>query len=386
MARPINRLSARFVQTAGAGYHADGAGLYLLVTDEGTASWVFRYARHGRKREMGLGGADLYTLAQARQRRDEQRRVLAEGFDPIDHRKAARSATPRLWGEAAEAFILAHESEWKTQAQAAQWRQSILDYGPRADLPMSELTTAAVIDVLRPLWTSKTETATRLRGRIERIWNAEKVAGNVAGENPARWRGHLDHILARPSKVAKAKHHAAMPYADLPTFMATLRARDGLARSGLAFTILTAARTNETVGADWSEFDLRRGLWTLPPERMKAGEVHVVPLPEDGIEILRRLPKGSPPFPLSENGMLSLLQKSLGQPYTVHGFRSSFHDWASDNDWPEHVIDAALAHKVSDEVKAAYRRTKLMEQRRSLMAAWANFLQTRPDATARVAP
>jgi integrase len=374
MARPINRLSARYVQTAAAGYHADGAGLYLLVTEQDTASWVFRYTRHGRKREMGLGAASLYTLAQARQKRDEQRRVLAEGLDPIEQRRSARSATPRLWGDAAEDFIKKREAEWKTPAQAAQWRQSIADYGPRKDLPMSHLDTAAVIAALEPLWTTKTETATRLRGRIERIWNAEKVARNVAGENPARWRGHLEHILPQPSKVTKSQHFAAMPYADLPAFMVALRARSGLARAGLEFTILTAARTNETVGADWPEFDLRRGLWMLPAERMKTGEPHVVPLPAAAVAILRALPKDAPPFPLSENGMLSVLQKNLRQPYTVHGFRSSFHDWASEHDWPEHVIDAALAHKVSDEVKAAYRRTALLAKRRELLEAWAQYL------------
>jgi integrase len=321
MARPINRLSARTVQTAATGYHADGAGLYLLVTNEDTASWVFRYTLRGRKREMGLGPATLYTLAQARQRRDEQRRVLADGHDPIDHRKAARGATQRFWGEAAEDFIAAHEAEWKTPAQAEQWRQSIKDYGPSPNLPMGDLTTAVVIDVLRPLWTDKTETATRLRGRIERIWNAEKVAGNVAGENPARWRGHLDHILPRPSKVAKTKHHAAMPYADLPPFMVVLRTREGLARSALAFTILTAARTNETAGAHWPEFDLGRGLWTLPAERMKTGEQHVVPLPEEATKILRALPKDARPFPLSENG--DAVPASEIAPAAIHGPRLS---------------------------------------------------------------
>lgn len=378
MARPINRLSARFVQSAPAGYHSDGAGLYLLVTEEGTASWVFRYTIRGRKREMGLGSAALYTLADARKRRDEQRRLLAEGRDPIDERKAARSVTQRFWGESAEDFIKAHEAEWKTPEQAAQWRQSLNEYGPRKDLPMGDLTTAVVIDLLRPIWATKTETATRVRGRIERIWNAEKVAGNVAGENPARWRGHLDHILPRPSKVAKPKHHPAMPHADVPAFMARLAEREGLARAALRFTILTAARTNETTGAVWPEFDLVRKLWTIPAGRMKGGEEHVVPLPDTAVEIMKALPKISPPFPLSENGMLSLLQKDMGQPYTVHGFRSSFHDWASENDWPEAVIDACLAHKVSDEVKAAYRRTKFMDKRRALLKAWAEYLAQIP--------
>lgn len=374
MPRPINRLSARKVQTAGAGYHADGAGLYLLVTPEGTASWVFRYTVRGRKREMGLGAATLYSLADARVRRDQQRRLLADGLDPIEARRAAQTATPRTWGEAVADFIAAHKPGWKTPAQAEQWTSSLDAYGPAASLPVAAVTTGVVLDCLRPIWTGKTETATRVRGRIERIWAAERFAGNVSGENPARWRGHLDNALPKPGKVVKVKHHPAMPWAQLPAFMAKLRERDGLARHGLEFTILTAARTGETAGAGWLE--IHGKLWTIPGERMKAGEEHVVPLSDAALAVLAKRPRDRPPFPLSEGGMLALLQKTLGQPYTVHGFRSSFYDWARDNGHaPEHVIDAALAHKVSDEVKAAYGRSKLLALRRDLMQTWADFLK-----------
>lgn len=374
MPRPINRLSARKVQTAGAGYHADGAGLYLLVTPEGTASWVFRYTVRGRKREMGLGAATLYSLADARVRRDQQRRLLADGLDPIEARRAAQTATPRTWGEAVADFIAAHKPGWKTPAQAEQWTNSLDAYGPAASLPVAAVTTGVVLDCLRPIWTGKTETATRVRGRIERIWAAERFAGNVSGENPARWRGHLDNALPKPGKVVKVKHHPAMPWAQLPAFMAKLRERDGLARHGLEFTILTAARTGETAGAGWPE--IHGKLWTIPGERMKAGEEHAVPLSDAALAVLAKRPRDRPPFPLSEGGMLALLQKTLGQPYTVHGFRSSFYDWARDNGHaPEHVIDAALAHKVSDEVKAAYGRSKLLALRRDLMQTWADFLK-----------
>jgi integrase len=374
MPRPINRLSARAVQTAAAGYHADGAGLYLLVTPEGTASWVFRYTFRGRKREMGLGAASLYSLADARVRRDQQRRLLADGLDPIEARRAAQTATPRTWGEAVTDFIEAHKPGWKTPAQAEQWTNSLDAYGPAASLPVAAVTTGVVLDCLRPIWTGKTETATRVRGRIERIWAAERFAGNVSGENPARWRGHLDNALPKPGKVVKVKHHPAMPWAQVPAFMARLRERDGLARHGLEFTILTAARTGETAGAGWLE--IHGKLWTIPGERMKAGEEHVVPLSDAALAVLAKRPRDRPPFPLSEGGMLALLQKTLGQPYTVHGFRSSFYDWARDNGHaPEHVIDAALAHKVSDEVKAAYGRSKLLALRRDLMQTWADFLK-----------
>lgn len=378
MARPINRLSARAVATAKAGYHADGAGLYLMVTPEGTASWVFRFTRHGRKREMGLGSAQVFTLAEARERAREARKVLADGLDPIEARVAQRSAKARLWGDAVEDFIKSHEAGWKTPDQAAQWRQSLADYGPEKALPVNAVDTQLVVNLLRKIWTDKTETATRVRGRIERIWSAEKVAGNVSGENPARWRGHLDHLLPRPSKVTKTRHFEAMPYAELPAFMARLRERDKISRKALRFTILTAVRTNETTGAQWAEFDLAAKLWTIPEARMKAGERngdHIVPLSAEVVAILKTLPRDRPPFPISNGAMLGLLQKDMAQPYTVHGFRSSFHDWASEEgDWPEHVIDQALAHAIPDAVKAAYRRGNLLAKRRELMDAWAAYL------------
>lgn len=372
--RPINRLSARAVATAGAGYHADGGGLYLLVTPAGSASWVFRFTRQGRKREMGLGSAQTFTLAEARERAREARKVLAEGLDPIENRRAARAIVARTWGEAVDDFITTHRAGWKSDAQAAQWRQSLVDHGPDAALPVGAIDTPLVVATLRRIWTDKTETATRVRGRIERIWAAEKVAGHVTGENPARWRGHLDHLLPKPSKVARAGHHAAMPYRDVPALMAELTARDGLARRALRFTILTAARTAEVTGAQWREFDLKAGLWTIPPERMKAGRAHRVPLVPALVDLLRTLPHDRPPFPLSENGMLALLQKSMKRPFTVHGFRSSFRDWVSETtDYPREVAEAALAHTIEDKTEAAYRRGDLLEKRRELMLAWAGY-------------
>lgn len=376
----MGKLTARQVQTLGPGYHADGDGLYLQVTPSGARSWILRYQLAGRRREMGLGPVALFGLAEARQRAAQQRRLLADGVDPIAARRAARAATGRTWGQAVDDFIAAHEPGWKGPAQAAQWRQSLADYGPDRDLPVEAIDTALVVGLLRKLWTTRTETATRLRGRIERIWDAERVAGTVSGENPARWRGHLDKLLPRPSKVARVVHHRAMPYVDVPAFMARLAERDAASRRALRFTILTAARTGEVTGAGWDEFDLEAGLWVIPAERMKAGREHVVPLPSAAVAILRGLPRDRPPFRLSENAMLYLVQKpppkGYGLPYTVHGFRSSFRDWAAETTaHPAEVVEMALAHTIPNRVEAAYRRGNLLAKRRQLMDEWAAYLR-----------
>lgn len=374
----MGKLTARQVQTLGPGYHADGDGLYLQVTASGARSWILRYQIAGRRREMGLGPVALFGLADARQRAAQQRRLLADGIDPIAARRAARAVSGRTWGQAVEDFIAAHEAGWKGPAQAAQWRQALKDHGPSADLPVTAIDTALVADLLRKLWTTKTETATRLRGRIERVWDAERVAGTVAGENPARWRGHLDKLLPRPSKVSKPQHFRAMPYLDVPAFMSRLAEREGAARRALRFTILTAARTGEVTGAEWAEFDLEAALWTIPAARMKAGRDHVVPLPAAAVAILEPLPRDKPPFRLSENAMLYLVQKpppkGYGLPFTVHGFRSSFRDWAAETTaHPAEVVEMALAHTIPNKVEAAYRRGNLLAKRRELMEDWAAY-------------
>ncbi|WP_332689479.1 tyrosine-type recombinase/integrase [Devosia sp.] len=383
MARPINRLSARSVATAKQGYHADGGGLYLQVSPSLTRSWVFRYKRLKQpQREMGLGSAAVVTLQEAREAALQARRVLASGLDPIDERRRAVVTTERTWGQAVDDYIEAHKAGWKNDAQAHQWEQSLADHGLDRSMRVADVGTQTVLDCLRPLWKPKdkggrVETATRLRGRIERIWDAERVAGNVAGENPARWKGHLAALLPKRSKIGKAVHHAAMPYAQVGSVMAALRPRPSRSAKALRFTILTAARTEETVGADWPEFDLAAKVWTIPGERMKAGEQHQVPLSAEAVEILRSLPAGAPPFALSENAMLRLLQqpKHLGLPYTVHGFRSSFSDWAHETtEFPNYVIEMALAHKIKNAAEAAYRRGALMAKRRELMQAWADYL------------
>lgn len=375
-----NWLSARAVAAAKAGLHADGGGLYLQV--RGSArSWLYRYQLDGRRREMGLGSARALGLAEARAVRDAARRLVTQGTDPLAARDALQAARPRLWGEAVADFIAAHRGGWKKPAQAHQWEQSLRDHGPAAELPVSRLDTAAVLACLRPLWKpkaegGKVETATRVRGRIERVWDAERVRGTVVGDNPARWKGHLEHLLPPPRKVQPPSHFAAMPFAELPAFVARLRERDGITRRALLWTILNAARTEETVGLHRRE--LVGDEWRIPGSRMKGGRPHTVPLTADALALLDGLP--TKPWPLSENAMLNLVQEApphgFGLPFTVHGFRSSFFDWAHETmGFPKHVVDMALAHKIADKADAAYRRGALLDKRRELMEAWAAYLR-----------
>ncbi len=304
--------------------------------------------------------------------------MLLVGDDPILARRVARSAGTSF-GEAADAYIASHRAGWKNDAQADQWAQSLRDYGPARSTPIADVNTPLVMACLRPIWEAKTVTATRVRGRIERVLDWAKVHGMREGENPARWRGHLENLLPKPSKVSKTQHHAAMPFAQAPAFMNILAQRDARSRRALRFTILTAARTEEVTGANWSEFDLKQRLWTIPAGRMKGGRQHTVPLTSAAIQILEPLPRDEPPFSLSENAMLYLLQKTppkgLGLPFTVHGFRSSFRDWASETtDFPHEVVEMALAHAIRNKAEAAYRRGHLLEKRRSLMEAWSHYL------------
>lgn len=379
VARPTNRLSVKGVAaTTKAGYHADGGGLYLLVGPTGNRSWVMRYQRQGKRREMGLGAVGAVSLAQARDRAAEARTLLAHGHDPLEARNASR-APGMTFGDCADAYILAHQGAWKNDEQANQWTQSLKDYGPPRDMRVAEVDTEAVVGCLTPIWGSKTETASRTRARIERVLDWARVSGYRNGDNPARWRGHLDKLLPKPSKVTKVQHHRAMPYADAPAFMARLKEREARSRLALRFTILTAARTEETVGSSWGEFDLDAGLWNVPAERMKGGRPHVVPLPAAAVTLLRGLDRKEPPFALSENTMLYLVQKptpkGYGLPFTVHGFRSTFRDWAADTtDFPGEVVEMALAHTVRNKVEAAYRRGKLLDKRRQLMEAWSAYL------------
>lgn len=374
------------------GRYSDGGGLYLQVSKWKTKSWLFRYERDGRERQMGLGPVDIVSLADARERARAARRLLLDGLDPIDARKTERAALKLTaartisFRECAEAYIAAHRASWKNDKHAAQWPATLMAYAYPVigHLSAADIDTGLVLRVLEPIWRAKTETASRLRGRIEKILDWARVRGYRAGENPARWTGHLDQLLARKSKIARITHRPALPYAELPKFMAELRARKGASARALEFLILTAARTSEVIGARAPEFDFVQGTWTVPAERMKADREHRVPLVGRAIELVRHLDRvneetlafeGRGARPLSNMAMLELL-RDMRPGFTVHGFRSTFKVWASETTDHENIVtEMALAHSVSDEVEAAYRRGDLFEKRRAVMRDWSKYCE-----------
>jgi integrase len=383
VAREIGRLSALDVKRAKErGLYNDGGGLHLQIDRNGARSWIFRYGAQGR-RYLGLGPLHTITLAEARERARDCRKLLLEGRDPIAE-KQARKAAARIdaartiiFADAAETYISSHHAAWKNEKNRTQWRNTLRDYAfpVIGKLPVAAIDTGLVLRVLQPIWTTKNETASRVRMRIERILSWATVQGYRSGDNPARWDKHLDNLLPPQGKVAPVKHHAALPYADVPGFIREMRERDGLAGEALEFLILTAARTGEIIGATWDEFDLKEKVWTVPASRMKATREHRVPLSERAIEILKDQPRdGERVFPLSNMAFLQLLKRMGRGDITGHGFRSSFRDWASEtHDASRDVVEMALAHAVSDKTEAAYRRGDLLKKRRQLMDDWAAF-------------
>lgn len=347
--RDSNRLSAvKVAKLKEPGRYADGHGLYLQVSTWGTKAWIFRFMRDGRARHMGLGPLHTLTLAEARERARRARQSLLDGIDPIDQRDAAKlsaraeSAKVVTFREAAERYLKAHRAGWKNPKHSHQWSATLTTYAYPiiGDLSVASIDVGHVTSVLEPIWETRTETASRVRGRIENVLSWALARGYRTGDNPARWRGHLDKLLPARNKVAKVKHHPAVPYADVPAFVAGLQAQPSLSASALEFTILTAARTGEVVGARWSEFDFASKIWTIPRERMKADREHRVPLSPRVLEILFAVPRiqGNPHvFPgaregqsLSNMAMLELLRGLRGGGLTVHGFRSSFRDWCAE--------------------------------------------------------
>jgi integrase len=384
MVRASGRLTALKVTRAPVGMHCDGDGLYLQVTPNGR-SWIYRYELRGRVREMGLGPCNLYSLAEARDLAQAARKLRHQGIDPIDQRRADRAqnliaaAAATTFQQCADAYIAAHRASWRSAVHAGQWETTIAQYAAPTigELPVAAVDTPLVLKVIEPLWATKPETASRLRGRIEAILDWAKVRGYRTGENPARWRGHLDNLLPSRSKVQGVKRHEAVPYAELPALMTELGAIDHPAAPALAWTILTAARAGETLGATWGEIDLAARTWTIPGHRMKAGKDHRVPLSDAAIGLLGERREGRV-FEIGERAMATLLRK-LHPDATVHGFRSSFSDWAHERtSYSNHAIEMSLAHSVGTAVERAYRRTDLFDQRRRLMKEWSDFCTAAP--------
>jgi integrase len=377
-----------------AGRYGDGHGLYLQLSSTGVKSWLLRYMRHGRERWMGLGPLHTVSLKEARERARRARQHILDGIDPLDARKAEhaalalQAARSLTFAEAAQRYFDAHEKKWRNAKHRAQFLSTLRTYAyPKiGKLSVAEIDLGQVLKVIEPIWRNKAETANRVRGRIESVLDWAAVRGYRTGENPARWRGHLEHVLPARGRIARANHHPAMPYADLPAFMLALTQREGIAARALEFTIMTAARTGEVIGATWSEIDLVAMVWIIPAKRMKGGREHRVPLSDPVLRILKSLPHeegnsyvfiGLRGCSLSNMAMAALLKRMGRNDITVHGFRSTFRDFAAERtNYPNHVVEMALAHVIGDKVEAAYRRGDLFEKRQRLMAEWAKYCTT----------
>ena len=398
MAKNRNRLTAVAIKHAGVGMHADGDGLYLQVLPSGGKTWILRFMLNGRAREMGLGSLTLVSLKEARDKAQAVRKQVHDHrIDPIDARRASRVRAVTLpFKDCAKAYIEAHKTGWRNAKHADQWGNTLETYAYPVfgDLPVNQIDTALVMRVLEPLWRKKTETASRLRGRIESVLSWATVRGYREGENPARWRGHLDKLLPKRSKVQAVRHHPALPYADLPDFVTALKKQAGMASLALQFAILTAARTQEVLGMRWDEIDLAQAVWTVPAGRMKAGREHRVPLSPAAVRVLKAAKalrsddkveavfEGRPKQPLSTAALTAVLKRMERRDITPHGFRSTFRDWAAEQTaFPREIAEAALAHVLTNKAEAAYQRGDLLERRRKLMEAWGRYATT-PGKTA----
>ncbi|WP_186010898.1 tyrosine-type recombinase/integrase [Burkholderia gladioli] len=381
------------------------AGLYLQVASPTARSWILRVKIGDRRREIGLGPYPAVSLKDAHAKAQAERDKIKAGIDPVLERKAAESAlraaqaSEITFAEAARQFIAVRAREWKNAKHGDQWRNTLSEYAEPilGKMLVRHITREHVLRVLDPIWTEKTETASRLRGRIENVLDWARVKGYRDGENPALWRGNLDHLLAKPSAIAKVRHHPALPYQDIGSFMQRLRAIDAIGARCLEFAILTAARSGEARGARWSEIDLDAGVWRVPPERMKLKKEHRVPLAPDVVTFLKALPRRDPGDPealvfpsprgklFSDMAMLMMVRR-LSVPATPHGFRSTFRDWAGEcTGHPRELIEVALAHIPGDQSEMAYWRGDALERRRQLMADWASFV-SRPFKSGTVLP
>lgn len=399
IARLIEKLITLSVKKINkAGDYSDGGGLWLRVNHAGAKSWMFRFSFEKREHKMGLGATHTVSLAEARDEARNCRKLLRGKVNPLLKRQQTiiqtkiETESRKTFAECAYQYIEDNRAGWKNAKHANQWTTTLKTYAyPHiGHISVADITTKMVVDLLRPIWVEKAETANRLRGRIQTVLDWAKVQGFRSGDNPAIWQGHLDKILPARSKVSKVVHHPAMPYHDIPTFMKALQFRDGLSIRTLEFAILHANRSGEVRLATWKEIDFDKKLWVIPEERMKAGHEHRIPLTDQAIALLQKLPvftlseqdrkdmfifpSTKKDKPLSDMALTSILRRMNKGQFTQHGFRSTFRDWAAEVvQYPREVIEHALAHKLADKVEAAYQRGDLLEKRRSLMTDWANF-------------
>lgn len=377
------------------GLHAAGgvAGLLLQVTKTGATSWILRTMVGSKRRDIGLGGFPDVTLAQAREKAREAKEQIKQGIDPVEQRKAAKGllmaaqARGRTFDDCARQYLKSKTEEFSNPKHAQQWANTLRDYATPVigKLPVAAVELPHILKILEPIWSEKTETATRVRGRIESVLAWATVSGYRTGDNPARWKGNLDVVLPKPGKIQNVKHHKALPWQEINEFMTKLRQRDGMAARCLEFTILTGLRSGEVRGAKWDEVDLQARTWTVPAERMKTKKPHTVPLCDDAITLLEQLPRfeginlvfpGARGGVLSDTGVTKPI-RTMGYSVTVHGFRSTFRDWmAESTNYPHHVAEMALAHAVGNAVERAYRRGDLLAKRTNLMRDWAKFINT----------
>ncbi|MEP1209959.1 MAG: integrase arm-type DNA-binding domain-containing protein [Rhizobiaceae bacterium] len=372
-------LNARKVETAKPGRHGDERGLYLVVKPSGTRSWVLRYQINGRRRDLGLGAYPEISLALARERAVDARRQIALGEGPIANKLHSGQKSFR---DSALGLIESKRHGWKNAKHAAQWSSTLEAYVfPKiGQTQVTDVGTADVMAVLNAIWTEKPETANRVRQRMEAVLDYSAALGIRSGDNPARWRGHLDHLLPKPLRVRAVKHHPALPHSQIASFMCKLGKHEGVAARALGFTILTAARSGETRGMTWNEVDLEKRTWTIPADRMKSGKEHRIPLTDRAISLLGPCRDNTalvfestakPGSPISDMTMLAVLRRMGQDQITVHGFRSAFRDRAGETtSFPREVIETALAHGLKNKAEAAYTRSDLFDKRRELMAAW----------------
>ncbi len=386
------------------GLHAVGgvAGLLLQVAHTGAKSWILRVMVGKKRRDIGLGGFPDVPLALAREKARETKEQIRQGIDPVEQRKDARKALitaqakRKTFDECARLFLSGKTAEFKNAKHAAQWASTLKTYASPVigKFPVDKVELAHIVSILEPIWKEKTETASRLRGRIESVLAWATVSGYRGGDNPARWQGNLDAVLPKPNKLKKVQHHKALGWQEIGNFVRALRKREGMAAKALEFLILTAVRSGELRGASWDEIDLEANIWTIPEERMKTGKEHVIPLCVDAVKLLKALPRfadNNLVFPGARGGILSDVGltkpiRAMGHRATVHGFRSTFRDWCAEStNYPNEVAEMALAHSIGNAVEKAYRRGALLAKRTRMMADWCRFINT-PNKIGKVSP